>query len=80
MHCYHSPICLIVMMFKIKQTGNKARNRGCPVRFAGPALREDDSLVNALLTTREEEPEGQRGLLERLWQLYVLQILKKNIP
>ena len=42
--------------------------RGCPVRFAGPALREDDSLVNALLTTREEEPEGQRGLLERLWQ------------
>ena len=31
-------------------------------------LWEDDSLVNALLTTREEEPEGQRGLLERLWQ------------
>ena len=31
-------------------------------------MREDDALVDGLLTTREEEPEGQRGLLERLWQ------------
>ena len=47
---------------------NSHFTRGCPVRFAGPALREDDSLVNSLLTTREEEPEGQRGLLGKLWQ------------
>ena len=47
---------------------NSHFTRGCSVRFAGPALREDDSLVNSLLTTREEEPEGQRGLLGKLWQ------------
>ena len=41
--------------------------RSCPVRIAGPFGLEDDSLVAALLSTREEEPEEQRGLLKTLW-------------
>ena len=47
---------------------NNHYTRGCPVRIAGPAMREDDALVAAFLTTRAEEPEGQRGLLEKLGQ------------
>ena len=31
---------------------NSHFTRGCTVRFAGPSLREDDSLVETFLTTR----------------------------
>jgi len=42
--------------------------RGCKARFSGPVGREDDVLVASFMTTREEEPEEQRGLLHSLWQ------------
>ena len=42
--------------------------RGCKARFSGPAGREDTVLVASFLTSREEEPEEQRGLLDTLWQ------------
>ena len=41
--------------------------RSCPARFSGPLGREDDVIVASLLTTKEEEPEEQRGLVNTLW-------------
>ena len=42
--------------------------RGCKARFPGPAGREDAVLVDSFLTSRQDEPEEQRGLLNTLWQ------------
>ena len=47
--------------------GSRHGPKSSLARFSGPFGREDDVIVASLLTTKEEEPEEQRGLVNTLW-------------